>query len=40
MLTEAQARAPQQPELLLGLAVTAAHSSKPPEVFFYEELHK
>ncbi|CAH0718126.1 unnamed protein product, partial [Brenthis ino] len=32
MLTEAQARAPQQPELLLGLAVTAAHSGKPPEV--------
>ncbi|XP_038222048.1 coatomer subunit epsilon [Zerene cesonia] len=32
MLTEAQARSPQQPELLLGLAVTAAHSSKPPEV--------
>ncbi|CAK1542020.1 unnamed protein product [Leptosia nina] len=32
MLTEAQTRAPQQPELLLGLAVTAAHSSKPPEV--------
>ncbi|XP_041980647.1 coatomer subunit epsilon [Aricia agestis] len=32
MLTEAQVRAPQQPELLLGLAVTAAHSGKPPEV--------
>ncbi|CAG4935869.1 unnamed protein product [Colias eurytheme] len=32
MLTEAQARCPQQPELLLGLAVSAAHSSKPPEV--------
>ncbi|XP_072938191.1 coatomer subunit epsilon [Epargyreus clarus] len=32
MLTEAQARAPQQPELLLALAVTAAHSGKPPEV--------
>ncbi|XP_047506201.1 coatomer subunit epsilon [Pieris napi] len=32
MLTEAQTRTPQQPELLLGLTVTAAHSSKPPEV--------
>ncbi|VVC92041.1 unnamed protein product [Leptidea sinapis] len=32
MLTEAQARAPQQPELLLGLAVTAGHGGKPPEV--------
>ncbi|XP_045501066.1 coatomer subunit epsilon [Colias croceus] len=32
MLIEAQARCPQQPELLLGLAVSAAHSSKPPEV--------
>ncbi|CAH2049097.1 unnamed protein product, partial [Iphiclides podalirius] len=32
MLTEAQTRAPQQPELLLGLAVTAAHAGKSPEV--------
>ncbi|CAG4955680.1 unnamed protein product [Parnassius apollo] len=32
MVTEAQARAPQQPELLLALAVTAAHSGKPPEI--------
>ncbi|CAK1580822.1 unnamed protein product [Parnassius mnemosyne] len=32
LLTEAQARAPQQPELLLALAVTAAHSGKPPEI--------
>lgn len=31
MLSEAQARAPQQPDLLLGLAVAAAHSGKPPE---------
>lgn len=33
MLSEAQVRAPQQPDLLLGLAVTAAHSGKAPEVF-------
>ncbi|XP_052752276.1 coatomer subunit epsilon [Galleria mellonella] len=32
MLTEAMARVPQQPDLLLGLAVTATHSGKPPEV--------
>ncbi|KPJ14457.1 Coatomer subunit epsilon [Papilio machaon] len=32
MLREAQARAPHQPELLLGLALTAAHSGKPAEV--------
>ncbi|KAI5643875.1 coatomer epsilon subunit domain-containing protein [Phthorimaea operculella] len=32
MLTEAQARAPQHPDLLLGLAVTAAHQGKAPEV--------
>ncbi|RVE44749.1 hypothetical protein evm_010601 [Chilo suppressalis] len=29
MLSEAAARAPQQPDLLLGLAVTARHSGKP-----------
>ncbi|CAH2229640.1 jg4870 [Pararge aegeria aegeria] len=32
MLTEAQTRAPQQPELLLALAVSAVHSGKQPEV--------
>ncbi|XP_013170035.1 PREDICTED: coatomer subunit epsilon [Papilio xuthus] len=32
MLREAQARNPHQPELLLGLAITAAHSGKPAEV--------
>ncbi|CAG9565899.1 unnamed protein product [Danaus chrysippus] len=32
MLTEAQSRLPQQPELLLGLGVAAAHVGKPPEV--------
>ncbi|KAG6457651.1 hypothetical protein O3G_MSEX010412 [Manduca sexta] len=32
MLTEAQTRSPQNPDLLLGLAVTATHSGKPPEV--------
>lgn len=32
MLTEAQTRLPQQPELLLGLGVAAAHVGKPPEV--------
>ncbi|XP_053611857.1 coatomer subunit epsilon [Plodia interpunctella] len=32
MLTEAQSRAPQHPDLLLGLALTATHSAKPPEV--------
>ncbi|XP_073960260.1 coatomer subunit epsilon [Choristoneura fumiferana] len=32
MLSEAQARAPQQPDLLLGLAVAARHTPKPPEV--------
>lgn len=32
MLSEAQARAPQDPDLLLGLAVTARHTPKPPEV--------
>ncbi|KAM3960451.1 LOW QUALITY PROTEIN: coatomer subunit epsilon-like [Aphomia sociella] len=31
-LTEAMARFPQHPDLLLGLAVTATHSGKPPEV--------
>ncbi|XP_026325915.1 coatomer subunit epsilon [Hyposmocoma kahamanoa] len=31
-LTEALARAPQHPDLLLGLAVTAAHAGKAPEV--------
>lgn len=32
LLTEAQTRAPQHPDLLLGLAVTAAHAGKPQEV--------
>ncbi|XP_061719688.1 coatomer subunit epsilon [Cydia pomonella] len=32
MLSEAVARAPQQPDLLLGLAVAARHTPKPPEV--------
>ncbi|XP_049871705.1 coatomer subunit epsilon [Pectinophora gossypiella] len=32
MLSEAQARSPQQPDLLLGLAVCAAHAGKAPEV--------
>ncbi|GBP21761.1 Coatomer subunit epsilon [Eumeta japonica] len=32
LLTEAQARAPNHPDLLLGLAVAARHSNKAPEV--------
>ncbi|KAJ0174967.1 hypothetical protein K1T71_009108 [Dendrolimus kikuchii] len=32
MLTEAQARAPQNPDLMLGLAVTSTHIGKPQEV--------